>query len=97
MRQYDESFPGLLTKIGPSILGLKIHAGRRAEEMAELSQTYRHNGLRSVMAPATRKLLQAIAALDAGMASETAEREGSLLETLELFFHKGLLREKRPE
>ncbi|MBI2358703.1 MAG: NAD(P)-dependent oxidoreductase [Deltaproteobacteria bacterium] len=96
IRQYEESFPGLLAKIGPSIVGLKTHAGRRAEEMAELGQTYRHNGLRSVMAPATRKLLRAIAALDAGMASETGEREGSVLETVELFFHKGLLRENGP-
>lgn len=96
IRQYEESFPGLLAKIGPSIAGLKVHAGRRAEEMGELSQTFRHNGLRAVMAPATKKLLRGIARLDAGIASETGEREGSLLETLELFFERGLLRGKGP-
>lgn len=97
MRQYEESFPGLLGRIGPSIVGLKVHAGRRAEEMTELSQTFRHDGLRAVMAPATKKLLQGIAALDAGMASATGDREGSLLETLEVFFQKGLLQEKGSE
>lgn len=94
LRQYDESFPGLPAKVGQSIVGLGVHAGRRAEEMAELSQTFRHNGLRAVMAPATGKLLRSIASLNAGTASETGEREGTLLETLELFFHKGLLREE---
>jgi 3-hydroxyisobutyrate dehydrogenase-like beta-hydroxyacid dehydrogenase len=97
MLQYEESFPGLLAKVAPSVVGLRIHAGRRAEEMAELSQTYRYNGLRSVMAPATKKLLEAVAALDAGTASGTGEREGSLLDTLELFFDRGLLRGKGPE
>jgi L-threonate 2-dehydrogenase len=96
-RQYEESFPGLLAKVTPSIVGLKVHAGRRAEEMAELSQTYRHNGLRAVMAPATRKLLEKIAALDAGTASATGGREGALLETLELLFDKGLLQDRRPD
>lgn len=94
VHQYDESFPGLLSRIGPSIVGLKVHAGRRAEEMTELSQTFRHNGLRAVMAPATKKLLQGIAALDSAVASATGDREGSLLETLELFFQSGLLQEK---
>ena len=94
LRQYDESFPGLPAKVGQSIVGLRVHAGRRAEEMAELSRTFRHNGLHAVMAPATGKLLRSIASLDAGTASETGEREGTLLETLELFFERGLLQEK---
>ena len=95
LKQYDESFPGLAGKVGQSIAALPVHAGRRAEEMDELEGTFRHHGLRSVMAPATRKVLQAIASLHAGEASETGERKGNLLETLELFYQRGLLQEKK--
>ncbi|MBI4490999.1 MAG: NAD(P)-dependent oxidoreductase [Deltaproteobacteria bacterium] len=91
LQRYDESFPGLAGKVGQSIAALPVHAGRRAEEMAELSQTFRHNGLKAVMAPATQKILKGIASLNAGKASETGAREGALVETLELFFQKGLL------
>lgn len=94
LQRYDESFPGLAAKVGQSIAALPVHAGRRAEEMAELSQTFRHNGLKAVMAPATRKILKGIVSLNAGKASETGAREGALLETMELFFQKGLLQEK---
>jgi hypothetical protein len=53
--------------------------------------------MKSFMAPAAQKVLQAIAALDVSKPSDSGAREGELLETLELFFEKGLLRErKRP-
>jgi L-threonate 2-dehydrogenase len=94
MRRYEESFPGLVGKVGGSIAALPIHAGRRAEEMAELRETFRHNGLKAVIAPATQKILRQIAALDCGKPSETGGREGDLHETLELFFQRGLLQEK---
>ena len=94
LQQYDESFPGLPGKIGSSIAALPVHAGRRAEEMRELSRTFAHYGLKAVMAPATEKVLKAIASLNAGEASETGERKGNLLETLELFFQRGLLQDK---
>lgn len=90
--QYDESFPGLLDKVAPSIIGLKIHAGRRAEEMDELKRTYNAQGLESFMAPAAQQVLQAIAALKAGEASASGARQGDLADTLELFYSKGLLR-----
>lgn len=94
MRRYEESFPGLVGKVGRSISALPIHAGRRAEEMSELRATFHHHGLKAVIAPATQKILEQIAALDCGVASETGGREGELLETLELFFQKGLLQKK---
>jgi hypothetical protein len=47
------------------------------------------------MAPAAKKVLQSIAALEVGKASATGEREGELLATLELFFQKGLLQKKK--
>lgn len=94
LQQYDESFPGLPGKISSSIAALPVHAGRRAEEMRELSRTFAHYGLKAVMAPATQKVLKAIASLNAGEASETGERKGNLLETLELFFQRGLLQNK---
>jgi 3-hydroxyisobutyrate dehydrogenase-like beta-hydroxyacid dehydrogenase len=90
--QYEESFPGLIDKVAPSIVGLRIHAGRRAEEMDELKRTFNHNGLNSFMAPAVQQVLQAIAALDTGRASADGARQGDLSEALELFYQKGLLK-----
>jgi putative dehydrogenase len=89
--QYEESFPGLLDKVSSSIVGLRIHAARRAEEMDELKRTFRHNGLKSFMAPAAQKVLESIAALEVGQASASGVRDGNLIDTLELFFDKGLL------
>jgi len=90
--QYEESFPGLLDKISSSIVGLRIHAGRRAEEMDELERSFNHHNLKSYMAPAVRKVLQGIAALNVDRASDNGARTGDLIETLELFYEKGLLR-----
>jgi len=94
--QYEESFPGLLEKVSASIVGLRIHAGRRAEEMDELKRTFAHHGMKPHMAPAVQKVLEAIAALDAGQPSASGERQGDLAETLELFYEKGLLRIQPP-
>ena len=44
------------------------------------------------MAPAAQKVLEAIAALGAGEASDSGARQGDLQETLEMFYEKGLLR-----
>ena len=90
--QYDESFPGLLEKVSSSIVGLNIHAGRRAEEMDELKRTFDHFGMKSFMAPAAQKVLEAIAALPRGEASASGARAGDLAETLERFYEMGLLR-----
>jgi 3-hydroxyisobutyrate dehydrogenase-like beta-hydroxyacid dehydrogenase len=89
--QYEESFPGLLDKVSGSIVGLRIHAGRRAEEMDELRRTFNTHGLKSFMAPGAQKVLQAIAALNIGQASASGARQGDLSETLELFYEQGLL------
>lgn len=96
MKRYEESFPGLLDKIAASIVGLRIHAARRAEEMVELRETFNHHGMNAFMAPAAQKVLEAIAALDVRNTSESGGREGDLLQTLELFFAKGLLQESAP-
>jgi len=89
--QYEESFPGLLDKVSSSIIGLRIHAGRRAEEMDELKRTFNHHGMKSFMAPAVQKVLEAIAALDVRQQSDNGALQGDLMETLELFYQKGLL------
>jgi 3-hydroxyisobutyrate dehydrogenase-like beta-hydroxyacid dehydrogenase len=94
--QYEASFPGLIDKVSSSIVGLRIHAGRRAEEMDELKRTFKHHGLESFMAPAAQKVLEAIAALDTGTPSASGARDGDLQETLELFYEKGLLRLNSP-
>jgi 3-hydroxyisobutyrate dehydrogenase-like beta-hydroxyacid dehydrogenase len=96
LKRYEESFPGLLDKVTSSIVGLRIHAGRRAEEMDELKRTFNHHRMKSFMAPAAQKVLQSIAALDVSKPSDRGAREGELLETLELFYGKGLLQEHKP-
>ncbi|MGH7823946.1 MAG: DUF1932 domain-containing protein [Candidatus Binatia bacterium] len=93
LKRYEESFPGLLDKVASSIVGLRIHAGRRAEEMDELKRTFNYHGMKSFMAPAAQKVLQSIAELNVGEASYNGARDGDLLQTLELFFAKGLLQE----
>lgn len=90
--QYEDSFPGLIDKVSSSIVGLRIHAGRRAEEMDELKRTFNYHGMSSFMAPAAQKVLEAIAALETGKASASGAREGDLPATLELFYQQGLLR-----
>jgi 3-hydroxyisobutyrate dehydrogenase-like beta-hydroxyacid dehydrogenase len=89
--QYEDSFPGLIDKVSSSIVGLRIHAGRRAEEMDELKRTFNHHGMECFMAPAVQKVLESIAALETGKASDSGARQGDLQETLELFYQKGLL------
>ncbi len=89
--QYEESFPGLIDKVSSSIVGLRLHAGRRAEEMDELKRTFNHHGMNSIMAPAVQRVLESIAALEIGKASDSGARQGDLQETLELFYRKGLL------
>ncbi len=91
IKRYDESFPGLLEKVSSSIVGLRIHAARRAEEMDELQRTYAHYGMQALMAPAIQKVLDSIADLDIRESSETGAREGDLMETMELFYQQGLL------
>ena len=95
VKRYDESFPGLLEKVSSSIVGLRIHAARRAEEMDELQRTYAHYGMQSLMAPAIQKVLGSIAELDISESSEKGARDGDLMETLELFYQQGLLNDAR--
>lgn len=95
LKRYDDSFPGLVDKVGASIAALTLHAGRRAEEMRELTETFRHYGFEPVIAPATRKILEEIAALELGKPSESGAREVELLEALELFSSRGLLERKK--
>jgi 3-hydroxyisobutyrate dehydrogenase-like beta-hydroxyacid dehydrogenase len=90
--QYEASFPGLLDKVSSSVVALRIHAARRAEEMDELKRTFSHHGMKSFMAPAVQKVLEAIASLNPGQPSADGARSGDLMETLELFYEKGLLR-----
>jgi hypothetical protein len=97
LQRYEESFPGLLDKVSSSIVGLRVHARRRAEEMDELRRTFNYHGMKSFMAPAVQKVLQSIADLKLDQASISGRREGELLATLELFFAQGLLQERQKE
>jgi 3-hydroxyisobutyrate dehydrogenase-like beta-hydroxyacid dehydrogenase len=93
--RYVESFPGLLEQVSSSIVGLRTHAARRAEEMDELQRTYAHYGMQALMAPAIQKILGSIADLDIRETSEKGAREGDLMKTLELFYQEGLLSDSR--
>jgi len=97
LKRYEQSFPGLLDKVTSSIVGLRIHAARRAEEMDELKRTFAYHGMKTLMAPAVQKVLQSIAELDIGRASAADGREGDLLETLDLFFRRGLFQQEQKE
>jgi hypothetical protein len=92
IKRYDESFPGLLEKVSPSIVGLRTHAGRRAEEMDELKRTYAHHGMQALLAPAIQEVLAGISELDIRESSDRGTRAGDLMQTLELFYQKGFLR-----
>ena len=92
--QYTKAIPAA-GKVSADV-GLRIHAGRRAEEMDELKRTFYAQGLDSYMAPATQQVLQAIAALNTGQVSASGARQGDLAETIELFYEKGLLQFKSP-
>jgi Domain of unknown function (DUF1932) len=85
----------LLDKIASSVVALRIHAGRRAEEMDELERTFDHHGMNAFMAPAAKRVLQSIAGLELGKPSEAGARKDDLLSTLELFYEKGLLQQKK--
>jgi hypothetical protein len=53
--------------------------------------------MKAFMAPAAQKVLQSIAELNVEKTSATGGREGDLMETLELFFKKGLLQQEQKE
>lgn len=91
LERYEESFPGLPGKISGSITSLPIHAARRAEEMAELRDTFRHYGLEPVVTPSIEQILESVARLEEKKTSETGSREGALVDTINRFFEKGLL------
>jgi hypothetical protein len=99
LERYEDSYPGLTARAGEGIAALAQHAGRRAEEMAELERTFHHYGLRAIVAPATRKILSEISRLQAPSSDGPGEREKSWLATLESFADRGLLepRDKKPE
>jgi hypothetical protein len=47
--------------------------------------------LKAVVTPSVEKILREMAFLEAGKASEIGARGGALVDTIELFFQKGLL------
>ena len=92
IQRYNKSHPGLVDGVGHSIAALTVHGARRAEEMVELTKTLRAKGLQPIMAPATRRVLASIGALNLGKISggETGE---SLREVLDVLLENGLLQD----
>ena len=95
LEDYERSYPGIASKVGQSMLSLPLHAGRRAEEMVELRETYNHHGLNPVMVPAVQKVLKGIAALKPGEGAGASARAESLVEIIKSFTERGLLRDGR--
>ncbi|NIO09343.1 MAG: DUF1932 domain-containing protein [Deltaproteobacteria bacterium] len=89
---YDRSYPGIASKVGQSMLSLPLHAGRRAEEMVELRETFLHHGINPVLIPAVQKVLKGIAALKKTGDAGGRTRADSLEEMIRSFAEKGLLR-----
>ena len=95
LEDYEKSYPGIASKVGQSMLSLPLHAGRRAEEMVELRETYLHYGLNPVVVPAVQKVLRGIAALEPGEGAGASARAESLVEIIKSFTERGLLRDGR--
>jgi len=92
VQRYGKSHPGLVDGVGRTIAALTVHGARRAEEMVELVKTLRAKGLRPIMAPATRRVLASIGALNLGKLSDGG-REESLREVLAVLLENGLLQD----
>lgn len=92
LKDYERSYPGIATKVGQSMLSLPLHAGRRAEEMVELRETYLHFGLNPAVVPAVEKVLKGIAGLKTGDGAVARARTESLVEMIKSFTERGLLR-----
>jgi 3-hydroxyisobutyrate dehydrogenase-like beta-hydroxyacid dehydrogenase len=92
LEDYERSYPGIASKVGQSMLSLPLHAGRRAEEMVELRETYLHYGLNPIVVPAVQKVLKGIAALKPGEGAGARARTESLVEMIKSFTERGLLR-----
>jgi hypothetical protein len=82
-----------LDKVSSSIVGLSIHAGRRAEEMDELKRTFNHFGHEIFYGARGAKSARGDRRIAAPRRHPpAAQREGELFETLERFYEMGLLR-----
>lgn len=92
LADYERTYPGLLQKVGQSTLSLPLHAARRSEEMAELSDTLRHFGLNPIVLPSVGKVLRAIADLKFGEFSPASTSAKEPVELIKLFSKLGLLR-----
>ncbi len=95
LEDYERSYPGIASKVGQSMLSLPLHAGRRAEEMVELRETYLHYGLNPIVVRSVEKVLKAIAALKPGEGAGARARTESLVEMIKSFTKRGLLRSRR--
>ena len=91
MKDYEESYPGLLQKVDSSIASLPVHAKRRSEEMIELRETFTHFGITPLVAPSVETLLQAIADSNSRAAPPGGKRQATLGDTIKLFADRGLL------
>ncbi len=92
LQDYERSYPGIASKVGQSMLSLPLHAGRRAEEMVELRETYHHYGLNPMVVPGVEKVLKGIAALKPGEGAGSEARAEPLVEIIKSFTERGLLR-----
>ncbi len=95
LEDYERSYPGTASKVGQTMLSLPLHAGRRAEEMVELRETYLHYGLNPIIVPAVEKVLKGIAALKPGEGAGRKARADSLVDVIKSFTERGLLRNGR--
>jgi 3-hydroxyisobutyrate dehydrogenase-like beta-hydroxyacid dehydrogenase len=86
---YEDNYPGLLHKISNSITSLPVHAKRRSEEMIELRETFAYYGIDPIVVPSVEKILRSIADLHTG---EPHKRGENLVDTIQLFSDRGLLR-----
>jgi 3-hydroxyisobutyrate dehydrogenase-like beta-hydroxyacid dehydrogenase len=88
-----ESYPGVLDVVERTLPTYPRHAGRRADEMAELERTLQALGLRPALAGGARRLLDEMSRLGlAGARPEGAPETWSVREVVEEAHARGLLR-----
>ena len=75
LAQYRKKFPDLVRFAESNLPGLPFRAARRSDEMEELSDTITVAGLTPVMAPASRRLLASLGALNLRAEYSEAEAE----------------------
>ena len=95
VERYRKSYPEIVVFMESNLPRVPFRAGRRSDEMEELSETMRVAGLDPVMAPASKQMLKSIGDLDLrSVYSDADEAKWDIVDVVEIL-HSRLVREKK--